>query len=82
MGVPLKGGANAEAAMTVIGLDLHKRYITACAMTEDGEILAGQRRVPPDLAALDAFFAGRPAPLTVTISRCTVELCTRPRPQL
>ncbi|PJE19374.1 MAG: IS110 family transposase [Mycobacterium sp.] len=67
MGAPLKDGANQEAAMTVIGLDLHKRYITACAMTEDGEILAEQRRVPPDMAALDAFFAGLPAPLTVAM---------------
>jgi hypothetical protein len=40
MGAPLVNGANEEAAMTVIGLDLHKRYITACAMTEDGAILA------------------------------------------
>ena len=53
--------------MTVIGLDLHKRYITACAMTEDGEILAEQRRVVPEVAALEAFFVGLPAPLTVAM---------------
>ncbi len=53
--------------MTVIGLDLHKRYITACAMTEDGEIVAEQRRVVPDVAALAAFFVGLPAPLTVAM---------------
>lgn len=53
--------------MTVIGLDLHKRYITACAMTEDGELLAEQRRVVPEVEALEAFFVGLPAPLTVAM---------------
>jgi hypothetical protein len=27
--------------MTFVGFDLHKRYISACALTETGEILAG-----------------------------------------
>jgi len=63
----LKDGASQEAAMTVIGLDLHKRFITACAMTEDGAVLAEQRRVVPEVVALEAFFAGLPAPLTVAM---------------
>ncbi len=67
MGAPLKDGANEEAAMTVIGLDLHKRYITACAMTDDGEVLAEQRHVVPEVAALEAFFRGLPEPLTVAM---------------
>ncbi len=53
--------------MTLIGLDLRKRYITACAMTEDGEVLAEQRCVVPEVAALEAFFAELPAPLTVAM---------------
>ena len=53
--------------MTVVGLDLHKRYITACAMTEDGEVLAERRRLVPEVEALEAFCAGLPAPLTVAM---------------
>ena len=56
MGAPLRDGAHQEAAMSVSGLDLHKRYITACAMTADGVILAEQRRVMPDVAALTRCF--------------------------
>ena len=63
----MKDGANQEAAMAVTGLDLHKRYITACAMTEDGAILAEQRRVVPEVEALEAFFVGLPTPLTVAM---------------
>ena len=29
--------------MTWVGLDLHKRYITACALTDGGELVAEHR---------------------------------------
>ena len=29
--------------MTFVGLDLHKRYITACALSDVGEVLAEVR---------------------------------------
>jgi hypothetical protein len=34
--------------MTWVGLDLHKRYITACAMSDAGVIVAEHRRRPAD----------------------------------
>lgn len=66
-GAPLREDANEGEARTVIGLDLPMRYITACAMTEDGEMLAEQRRVVLEVAALEAFFVGLPTPLTVAM---------------
>jgi hypothetical protein len=53
MGAPLKDGAKEEEAVTLIGLDLHKRYITAYSMTEDGPIVAEERRVVLEVAALE-----------------------------
>jgi hypothetical protein len=67
MGAPLKDGANQEAAMTVIGLDLQKRYITAYAMPKDSELVAEQRRVLPEIEALEALSAGLAALLTVAM---------------
>ncbi len=46
--------------MTWVGLDLHKRYITACAMDDVGVIVAEHRRLPADEAPL-------PRPVTVAM---------------
>ena len=43
-----------EATMTTVGLDLHKQYITACAVDADGGVLAEARRLRPELAAAEA----------------------------
>jgi hypothetical protein len=32
--------------MTWVGLDLHKRYITACALDDAGTVVAEHRRLP------------------------------------
>ena len=53
--------------MTTVGLDLHKRYITACALDEDGGLLAECRRLRPDLATLTEWLAALPKPVTVAM---------------
>ncbi len=51
--------------MTFVGLDLHKRYITACALDAGGAILGEVRRMPISLEALVYFLAAFAAPVTV-----------------
>jgi transposase len=41
--------------MRWVGLDLHKRYITACAVDDDGHVVAEHRRLPADAPALVAW---------------------------
>ena len=48
------GGHRREAPMIGVGLDLHKRYITACALDEGGAVVAEQRRLPTAAEALVA----------------------------
>ena len=36
---------------TFVGLDLHKRYITACALAADGTLLGEVRRMPVTMDA-------------------------------
>ena len=38
--------------MLWVGLDLHKRYITACALADDGAVVAEHRRLAPDVPIL------------------------------
>lgn len=45
--------------MIWVGLDLHKKYITACAMDEAGGIVAEHRRLPADAESLVTDWAGR-----------------------
>jgi hypothetical protein len=51
--------------MTFVGLDLHKRYITACALDAVGVIVGELRRLPVSLEALLDFLRGFPQPVTV-----------------
>lgn len=44
--------------MRWVGLDLHKRYITACALDEAGEVVAEHRRLAPDVDVLTQWLAG------------------------
>lgn len=53
--------------MTWVGLDLHKRYITACAMSDAGVIVAEHRRLPADEATLLGWLAALPGPVTVAM---------------
>lgn len=43
--------------MTFVGLDLHKRYITACALSDFGDVLAEVRRMPVSVDALSDFLS-------------------------
>jgi hypothetical protein len=49
--------------MTYVGLDLHKRYITACVLDASGSVAAEERRLMPGLPALTSWLARLPAPV-------------------
>lgn len=51
--------------MTFVGLDLHKRYITACALYAAGVVIGELRRLPVSLEALLDFLGGFQQPVTV-----------------
>ena len=51
--------------MTFVGFDLHKRYITACALDEAGQLVAERRQLATTLDAVLAWLATLPGPLTV-----------------
>jgi hypothetical protein len=50
-----------------VGLDLHKRYITTCAMDEQGGIVAEHRRLPADDTTLLGWLSALPGPVTVVM---------------
>lgn len=51
--------------MTFVGLDLHKRYITACALDESGAVLGEVRRLSVSLESLLDFLSMFEKPVTV-----------------
>jgi len=53
--------------MTSVGFDLHRRYITACALDADGTVLAECRQLAPSLVAIRDWLAAVPAPITVAM---------------
>jgi hypothetical protein len=53
--------------MVTVGLDLHKRYITACALDDAGTVLAEHRRLEPSFDALGRWLWALPQPLTVAL---------------
>ncbi len=53
--------------MRWVGLDLHKRYITACALNDAGQIVGEHRRLPPDMDALVAWIAALGDAVTVAM---------------
>jgi transposase len=53
--------------MLWVGLDLHKQYITACAMDEVGTIVAEHRRLPADDTTLLGWLRALPGPVTVAM---------------
>ncbi|MBV6522656.1 MAG: hypothetical protein MNPFHGCM_02804 [Gemmatimonadaceae bacterium] len=53
--------------MVFIGLDLHKRYITACALAAEGRVLGQARRLAPTWDALAAWLARFGSELTVVL---------------
>jgi transposase len=53
--------------MVTVGLDLHKRYITGCALDPSGSVLSEHRRLEPSLDALGRWLGGLPQPVTVAM---------------
>ena len=53
--------------MSYIGLDLHKKYVTLCALDREGAVLAALRRLEPDVDVLLAWLAPLPKPATVVL---------------
>lgn len=53
--------------MIYVGLDLHKRYITACAIANDGRIVAEVRQLSTPWSALAAWLGALREPLTVVL---------------
>lgn len=53
--------------MLWVGLDLHKRYITACAVDDAGEVVAEHRRLAADAPALLAWLTALPGSVTVAM---------------
>lgn len=53
--------------MITVGLDLHKRYITACALDDAGTVLAEHRRLEPSLDALGRWLGGLGQPVLVAM---------------
>jgi transposase len=53
--------------MTFVGLDLHKRYITARALDGGGEVIAEVRRMPVSIDTLGDFLAAFTGPVTVAM---------------
>ncbi len=51
--------------MIFVGLDLHKRYITACALDVTGGVIGEVRRMPVSLEALGDFLRALSSPVTV-----------------
>ena len=56
--------------MTFVGLDLHKRYITACALDATGSVVAEVRQMAVSLEALAGFLSALPGPSTVALESC------------
>jgi transposase len=55
------------AALTFVGLDLHKRYITACALDASGGVVAEARQLATAIETLSDWLAALPAPVTVAM---------------
>jgi len=53
--------------MIYVGLDLHKCYVTACALDALGQGLAEERRLPPDLAVVLLWLGRLTGPVTVVL---------------
>jgi len=53
--------------MYYVGLDLHKRYVTACALDSAGQVVMTERRLGTTLEALLGFLRALEGPVTVAV---------------
>jgi len=61
--------------MTFVGFDLHKRYITACALDEAGVIYAEVRQVSTAFEAVLAWLGALPGSVTVGMEATLYREC-------
>ena len=66
--------------MTFVGFDLHKRYITACALTDAGEIIAEIRQLATALETVLQWQSRLTSrrPLQCQIVQASVNLISSP----
>ena len=53
--------------MYYVGLDLHKRYVTACALDSAGQVVATERRLPTAFEPLVQWLRALGSPATVAV---------------
>lgn len=53
--------------MTFVGLDLHKPYITACALDANGSVVAEIRQLATTIATVLDWLAALPQPIVVSM---------------
>ena len=53
--------------MYYVGLDLHKKYITGCALDSQGAVVATERRLPPVLETMLGWLAPLGQPVAVAL---------------
>jgi transposase len=53
--------------MTFVGFDLHKRYITACALDAEGAVIAECRQLATAIVSIQDWLTALPAPVTVAM---------------
>jgi hypothetical protein len=53
--------------MTFVGLDLHKRYITACALEATGGVVAEIRQLATTIATVLDRLAALPQPVVIAM---------------
>ena len=58
---------NRRTMATTVGLDLHKHYITACALDAEGSIVAERRRLRPERGDLLVFLEQVAPPVTIAL---------------
>ena len=53
--------------MTFVGFDLHKRYLTACALDAAGQLVAERKQLSTALDSVVAWLATLPGPLSIGV---------------
>jgi transposase len=53
--------------MTFVGFDIHKRYITACALNADGAVIAEVRQLSTALETILTWLAQQPTPISIAL---------------
>ncbi len=63
--------------MTFVGFDLHKRYITACALDSAGDLIAEVRQLPTAVEAIQEWLDALPGPDGLARSHAVLGMARR-----